>query len=142
MGMAELKRQLGDPRPSALTASGKRPLYTLSLVNPDSPSAYDGYQSYPGSTRRSYRLSTSPVDYAWETRSDNLMRQPKESRRARALLAQSRLTDKQRKDARQVLASQSSEERRAAGKAGSHNRWHLNRGIANPECGLCRKESM
>ncbi len=65
-GMEELKRQLGDPRLPGRTASGKRPLYTLSLVNPDSPSAYDGHGGY--------RLSTDPADYVWETWSQNVMR--------------------------------------------------------------------
>src|ERR1017187_8014804 len=63
-GMAELKRQLGDPRPEGY--KGRRPLWTLSLISPDSPSAYDGHGGY--------RLSTSPADYVWETYSDNLRR--------------------------------------------------------------------
>jgi hypothetical protein len=63
-GMAELKRQLGNPRPQG--RKGKRPAWTLSLVNPHSPSAYDGHDGY--------RLSTDPADYVWETYSDNLSR--------------------------------------------------------------------
>ena len=69
--MAELKSQLGDPRPSGLD---------LSLAKPDSPFAYDGYTTRRGH-RWLYRLSTSPDDYVWETRSQNIMRNPPEVRR-------------------------------------------------------------
>src|ERR1017187_10222826 len=72
-GMSELKRQLGSPRPSGRTVSGKRSLWTLSLISPDSPSAYDGHGGY--------RLSTDPADYEWETMSQNVMRKPFEVRR-------------------------------------------------------------
>lgn len=71
-GMAELKRQMGDPRPEGLM---------LSLTNWDSPSAYDGYTIIRGE-RKPYRLSADPADYAWETRSENEMRKPEEVRKA------------------------------------------------------------
>jgi hypothetical protein len=53
---------------------GSRPEgMTLSLVNPDSPSAYTGYGYYNG-RRCPYRLSTDPDDYVWESQLDNMHR--------------------------------------------------------------------
>ena len=60
-GMAELKAQLGDPRPEGLQ---------LSLVNWDGPDSYWGYTRKKGE-RVPYRLSTNPNDYAWETQAEN-----------------------------------------------------------------------
>lgn len=56
-GMAALKARLGDPRPPGMT---------LSLIRPDSPNAYDGWDQ-----RVTYRLSTDPADYVWETQAEN-----------------------------------------------------------------------
>jgi hypothetical protein len=55
---------LKGPRPEGME---------LSLVNYDSPDAYWGRHTV-GGQRIDYRLSTSPDDYAWETRADNLAR--------------------------------------------------------------------
>ncbi|MEX1264952.1 MAG: hypothetical protein WEE66_13645 [Actinomycetota bacterium] len=55
--MAALKARLGDPRPPGMT---------LSLIRPDSPNAYDGWDQ-----RVTYRLSTDPADYVWETQAEN-----------------------------------------------------------------------
>ena len=62
--MAALKAALGDPRPQGMT---------LSLTNPTSASAYWGYYHRNG-TRVSYRLSTNPDDYVWESDGDNKRR--------------------------------------------------------------------
>jgi len=61
-GMAKLKEWMGDPRPEGMT---------LSLVDPDSPSAYVGRNA---STERPYILSTNPADYVWESIADNIRR--------------------------------------------------------------------
>jgi hypothetical protein len=60
-GMALLKAQLGDPRPSGMT---------LSLLHFDSLGCYWGYEQRKGE-RRPYRLSIDPADYVWESRGDN-----------------------------------------------------------------------
>lgn len=61
-GMAKLKEMLGDSRPEGLE---------LSLINWDSPDAYWGWDT---NKRRGCRLSTNPIDYAWETRAENMAR--------------------------------------------------------------------
>ncbi len=77
LGMAELKSQLGSPRPPGL--SGKRPLFTLSLTTADSASGYWGY-AYRKGCKVPYRLSTDPADYSWESWGDNLSRKPPTAR--------------------------------------------------------------
>ncbi len=63
-GMAELKSQMGDPRPPGLE---------LSLVNYWGPDSYWGY-SHRNGERVPYRLSTNPGDYVWETPAENAAR--------------------------------------------------------------------
>jgi hypothetical protein len=64
-GMAELKAQLGQPRPAGLE---------LSLVDFwGSATAYWGYKHYRGA-RVPYPLDTDPENYCWETREQNLAR--------------------------------------------------------------------
>ncbi len=75
-GMAELKAQMGDPRPPGLE---------LSLINYDGPSSYWGY-AYKHRNRVPYRLSTNPRDYVWETGAENSAR-PETLAKARANLA-------------------------------------------------------
>jgi hypothetical protein len=60
-GMAKLKEWMGDPRPEGMQ---------LSLVRGGSPNAYWGR------SRREtpQRLSTNPMDYAWETCAENIAR--------------------------------------------------------------------
>jgi len=60
--MAELKAQLGDPRPPGME---------LSLVRIRAGSAYVGWYCRRDSSRAPYLLSTDPSDYAWETRAQN-----------------------------------------------------------------------
>ncbi len=64
IGMAELKSQMGDPRPEGMT---------LSRINDDGPSVYLGYD-YRRGRRINYRLSTNPKDYVWESTAENLAR--------------------------------------------------------------------
>jgi len=59
--MALWKAELGDPRPEGLT---------LSLVNLDSPSVYEGHRLRKGK-RYPWMLSTDPGDYVWETLAAN-----------------------------------------------------------------------
>jgi hypothetical protein len=112
--MAELKAELGSKRPPGLE---------LSLVRPDSPSAYDGYGVYKGA-RRTYRLSTDPADYAWETRSENEQRKSVEIRQAPVTSGR--------------LASIASSGGKVGGPKGMHIRWHVNRGIISPSCSMCK----
>ncbi len=61
-GMAELKSQLGDPRPEGLE---------LSLVNYWGPDSYWGWHA---GVKRRHRLSNNPADYVWETHNENVAR--------------------------------------------------------------------
>jgi hypothetical protein len=70
-GMAELKARLGDPRPEGMD---------LSLVRVRAETAYWG-----SSHGRPWLLSTDPRDYAYETRAQNMARQPTQRAEVAAL---------------------------------------------------------
>lgn len=141
-GMRELLRQLGRPRPEGHTASGKRPLYTLSLVNPDSEFAYDGYD-YRENKHFSYRLSTNPDDYAWETFAEN------SSRKSYEVLTRGTETRKasgqyqsaeHRAVGRRSGLSRSPAKRKAAKRnfaKATHVRCHYDPGLIKEGCEFC-----
>lgn len=61
LGMARLKEWMGNPRP---------PERELSLIREDSPYVY----VVTGQRGHLYLLSTDPMDYGWETHSENTAR--------------------------------------------------------------------
>jgi hypothetical protein len=124
VGMAELKRQLGRPRPPGMT---------LSLVNPDSPSCYDGYAYHKGE-RVVRRLSTDPDDYAWETYSENNLRKSEDARTRPGKIGGVRRNEV-------YGCPLTFESRSYGGRKARHNQHHVNKGIIKPGCPFCEEKN-